>query len=90
MELDEKILEGQGLMPCLERFLPSMSSLMQDAGSVVTEHLATKAAAALHLVVLLVLSPLGSLFKGFSTNGASLQLKLDVMSIQVFDQGLRY
>ena len=82
------ILELKATDIYLMRLLSSVRSLVQDPRGVVAEHLAAVAAAAFHLVVLLVLPPLGSLFERFPTHGACLQLQLDVVGVKMFDQSL--
>ena len=72
------------------RLLASVCPLVQDPGGVVAEHLAAVAAAALGLVVLLVFPPLGSLLERFPAHRACLQLQLDVVRVEVLDQGLGY
>ena len=72
----------------LMRLLASVSPFVQDPRGVVAEHFAAEAAAAFHLVVLLVFPPLGSLLKRLPTHGARLQLQLDVVGVEMLDQGL--
>ena len=77
-------------LAALEGFLPSVDSLVQDPGGVVAEQLAAVAAAALGLVILLVLPPLGSLLKSLPAHTAGLQLQLNVMGVQMLHQCLGY
>ena len=75
-------------LAALEGFLPSVDSLVQDPGGVVAEQLAAVAAAALGLVILLVLPPLGSLLESLPAHTAGLQLQLNVMGVQMLHQCL--
>ena len=84
------LTESPTTLTALMRLLPGVSSLVQDTGGVVTEHFATKAAATLDLMILLMLPSLCSLLKSLSAHGASLQLQLDVVSVEMLDQSLRY
>ena len=84
------LTESPAALSALMRLLPGVSPLMQDTSSVVTKHLATETAATLDLVILLVLPPLGSLLKRLPAHGACLQLQLDVVGVEMFDESLRY
>lgn len=72
----------------LMRLLASMRPLVQDPGGVIAEHFAAEAAAAFHLMVLLVFPSLGSLLERLPAHGARLQLQLDVVGVEMLDQGL--
>ena len=72
------------------RLLARVRPLVQDPRRVVAEHFAAVAAAAFHLVVLLVFPPLGSLLKRLPAHGTRLQLQFDVVGVEMLDQSLGY